>query len=233
MNFKNKKIILIRDVLSLIFTSRNISMLCLILSYTLFNIYLIRFVYENIENGYSLMLNKDLYSFLVGLISFSFYFIIYPEHKNGFMKRIFAFNQNKMLIIYKRFILITILSIISGFFGIICLLFLSNFFQNDFELAKAFVFKLIFSTLFYTSFLFLLYIIFKNFAVSTVAYFLITRVELLIVKNFQEYKNIKFLPFSIFDNSISFETTLIRAIYFILLITSIILLWKKNKNWDF
>jgi hypothetical protein len=179
------------------------------------------------------MLNKDLYSFLVGLISFSFYFIIYPEHKNGFMKRIFAFNQNKMLIIYKRFILITILSIISGFFGIICLLFLSNFFQNDFELAKAFVFKLIFSTLFYTSFLFLLYIIFKNFAVSTVAYFLITRVELLIVKNFQEYKNIKFLPFSIFDNSISFETTLIRAIYFILLITSIILIWKKNKNWDF
>ena len=233
MNFENKKIILFRDVLSLIFTSRNISVLCLILSYTLFNIYLIRFVYENIENGYSLMLNKDIYSFLVGLISFSFYFIIYPEHKNGFMKRIFAFNQNKMLIIYKRFILITFLSIISGFFGIICLLFLSNFFQNDLELAKSFVFKLIFSTLFYSSFLFLLYIIFKNFAVSTVTYFLITRIELLVVKNFQEYKHIKFLPFSIFDNSVSFETTLIRAIYFAILIISIVLLWKKNKYWDF
>jgi hypothetical protein len=233
MNFENKKIILFRDVLSLIFTSRNISVLCLILSYTLFNIYLIRFVYENIENGYSLMLNKDIYSFLVGLISFSFYFIIYPEHKNGFMKRIFAFNQNKMLIIYKRFILITFLSIISGFFGIICLFFLSNFFQNDLELAKSFVFKLIFSTLFYSSFLFLLYIIFKNFAVSTVTYFLITRIELLVVKNFQEYKQIKFLPFSIFDNSVSFETILIRAIYFAILIISIVLLWKKNKYWDF
>jgi hypothetical protein len=233
MNFENKKIILFRDVLSLIFTSRNTSILCLILAYTLFNIYLIRFVYENIENGYSLMLNKDIYSFLVGLISFSFYFIIYPEHKNGFMKRIFAFNQNKMLIIYKRFILITFLSIISGFFGIICLLFLSNFFQNDLELAKSFVFKLIFSTLFYSSFLFLLYIIFKNFAVSTVTYFLITRIELLVVKNFQEYKQIKFLPFSIFDNSVSFETILIRAIYFTILIISIVLLWKKNKYWDF
>jgi hypothetical protein len=233
MNFENKKIILFRDVLSLIFTSRNTSILCLILAYTLFNIYLIRFVYENIENGYSLMLNKDIYSFLVGLISFSFYFIIYPEHKNGFMKRIFAFNQNKMLIIYKRFILITFLSIISGFFGIICLLFLSNFFQNDLELAKSFVFKLIFSTLFYSSFLFLLYIIFKNFAVSTVTYFLITRFELLIVKNFQEYKHIKFLPFSIFDNSVSFETIIIRAIYFAILIISIVLLWKKNKYWDF
>ena len=233
MNFENKKIILFRDVLSLIFTSRNTSILCLILAYTLFNIYLIRFVYENIENGYSLMLNKDIYSFLVGLISFSFYFIIYPEHKNGFMKRIFAFNQNKMLIIYKRFILITFLSIISGFFGIICLFFLSNFFQNDLELAKSFVFKLIFSTLFYSSFLFLLYIIFKNFAVSTVTYFLITRIELLVVKNFQEYKQIKFLPFSIFDNSVSFETILIRAIYFTILIISIVLLWKKNKYWDF
>jgi hypothetical protein len=233
MNFENKKILIIRDVLFLIFTRRNISILWLILSYTLFNIYLIRFVYENIENGYSLMLNKDLYSFLVGLISFSFYFIIYPEHKNGFMKRIFAFNQNKMLIIYKRFILIIMLSIISGFFGIICLLFLSNFFQDNFELAKSFVFKLIFSTLFYTSFLFLLYIIFKNFVISTVAYFLITRIELLIVKNFQEYKNVKFLPFSIYDNLISIETTLIRAIYFTILIISILLLWKKNKYWDF
>ena len=148
------------------------------------------------------------------------------------MKRIFAFNQNKMLIIYKRFILITFLSIISGFFGIICLLFLSNFFQNDLELAKSFVFKLIFSTLFYSSFLFLLYIIFKNFAVSTVTYFLITRIELLVVKNFQEYKHIKFLPFSIFDNSVSFETTLIRAIYFAILIISIVLGWKKNKYGD-